>query len=77
MARFHASCSHAFHGTRVRTDGTGRMLASRAQPVPAVDPKRGPGWFDSSWDLQCGLDVREGLPEDVRLNEWIDVCLRS
>ncbi len=38
---------------------------------------RGPGWFDSSWDLQRGLEVREGLPGDPQLNEWIEACLRS
>ena len=39
------------------------------------DRVRGPGWFDSSWDLRCGLEVREGLPADARLNEWLEVCL--
>ena len=38
---------------------------------------RGPGWFDSSWDLGHGLDVREGLPGDAGLYEWLDVCLRD
>ena len=37
----------------------------------------GPGWFDSSWDLESGLQVLEGLPGDVRLNEWLTVCLRA
>ena len=37
---------------------------------------RGPGWFDSSWELVRGLDVREGLPGDAGLYEWLDVCLR-
>jgi len=43
----------------------------------ADDVRRGPGWFDSSWDLACGLVVREGLPGDASLNEWLDVCLRA
>ena len=51
----------------------GPVLAD-ARPVPA-DSRRGPGWFDSSWELRQGLEVREGLPVDVRLNEWIEVCL--
>ena len=38
---------------------------------------RGPGWFQSSWELVCGLEVREGLPGDARLNEWLAVCLRG
>ena len=41
------------------------------------DRVRGPGWFDSSWDLRCGLEVREGLPADAKLNEWLEVCLMA
>ena len=40
-------------------------------------PLHGPGWFDSSWDLESGLDVREGLPGDARLSEWLTLCLRA
>jgi hypothetical protein len=43
--------------------------------IDADELPRGPGWFDSSWDLNRGLEVREGLPADVRLNEWLTVCL--
>ena len=35
----------------------------------------GPGWFDSSWDLEQGLLVREGLPGDTKLLEWLDDCV--
>jgi hypothetical protein len=28
----------------------------------ADDAAHGPGWFDSSWDLVRGLEVREGPP---------------
>ncbi len=31
----------------------------------------GPGWYDSSWELQRGLIVREGLPRDASLHEWL------
>ena len=31
----------------------------------------GPGWYDSSWDLKRGLLVREGLPSDAMLHEWL------
>ncbi len=51
-----------------------------AGPCLAADEEagvHGPGWFDSSWDLVSGLDVREGLPGDARLNEWLTVCLRA
>jgi len=40
-----------------------------------ADESRGPGWFDSSWELENGLDVREGLPADAGLEEWLAVCL--
>lgn len=36
----------------------------------------GPGWFDSSWELQRGLDVREGSAVDQRLHAWIDGFLQ-
>jgi hypothetical protein len=38
----------------------------------AAEP-RGPGWFDSSWELVNGLDVCEGLPADAGLDEWLAV----
>ena len=63
--------------------------AAAARALPALDhllidaaPElvelvKGPGWFDSSWDLGHGLVVREGLPSDAGLNEWLEVWLRS
>ena len=36
-----------------------------------ADLPLGPGWFDSSWDLKRGLDVREGLPANASVNEWV------
>ena len=35
------------------------------------DGRRGPGWFESSWELRSGLEVREGLPGDLGANEWL------
>ena len=35
----------------------------------------GPGWFDSSWDLEQGLLVREGPPGDAKMLEWLDECV--
>jgi hypothetical protein len=32
----------------------------------------GPGWFDSSWELQRGLEVREGWSDDDRVHGWIE-----
>jgi len=45
--------------------------------MPEDTLTKGPGWFDSSWELVRGLEVREGLPGDARLNEWLAVCLRG
>jgi hypothetical protein len=43
--------------------------ASRSAPV-------GPGWFDSSWELRSGLQVKEGLPADLPLQGWIEAWLQ-
>jgi hypothetical protein len=45
--------------------------AAPAGTVDHADLPLGPGWFDSSWDLKCGLDVSEGLPADASVNEWL------
>jgi len=37
----------------------------------------GPGWFDSSWDLQCGLEVRESWSDNERVHGWIEDFLRT
>jgi len=58
-------------GANPRTSGARRVDASHVA-ANACEPLRGPGWFDSSWDLRAGLEVREGLPEDLRLEEWLD-----
>jgi len=46
----------------------------RDEPTRPHHPA-GPGWFDSSWELENGLDVREGLPAGAGLEEWLAVCL--
>jgi hypothetical protein len=35
----------------------------------------GPGWFDSSRELQRGLLVMEGLPEDAELEGWLQFTM--
>ena len=52
------------------------------KPPPRHDPLAcfggaGPGWFDSSWELQRGLDVREGWSEDDRVTGWIESFLAA
>ncbi len=42
------------------------------QHVDAVSaPGCGPGWFESSWELTRGLEVREGPTGDAPLNQWL------
>jgi hypothetical protein len=53
-------------------------VATRQPQADGVDAMaQGPGWFESSWDLVRGLEVREGLPSDARLHEWLDAWLRD
>ena len=42
-----------------------------AAPSPQSSDVIGPGWYDSSRELLHGLEVREGLPADAELREWI------
>ncbi|HEY9023766.1 MAG TPA: hypothetical protein VIO33_18355 [Burkholderiaceae bacterium] len=55
-----------------------RAPQQRHHPTIAFDPDapRGPGWFDSSWELGHGLEVHEGLPADATWVEWLEVHLR-
>ncbi len=77
MARFTASFPRAFRPVHRTPEGASRSPPPRPHPAAGGDARRGPGWFDSNWELQCGLEVREGLPEDAKLHEWMEVCLRS
>ena len=36
----------------------------------------GPGWFDSSWELRAGLEVREGSGAET-LFAWIETWLQA
>ena len=42
-----------------------------------VGAATGPGWFDSSWDLHRGLEVRESWSDDERVHGWIEDFLRT
>jgi len=46
--------------------------ADRPMTHHPIDATAGPGWYDSSWDLQRGLEVHEGLPGDLTLHEWLE-----
>ena len=79
MARFTSSFAHAFTRSQVRRERPLALVlpAADAATDEREEPTRGPGWFDSSWDLRSGLEVHEGLPGDAQLHEWIEACLRS
>ena len=85
MARMNGSSSHLdphqfpHHFAAVVSRRTLQALRQVLEPGALDDdgPTLGPGWFDSSWELGRGLEVREGLPADAGLNEWLAVCLRS
>lgn len=40
-------------------------------------PAQGAGWYESSWDLMRGLEVREGLPGDATPGEWLEMAVSS
>ena len=40
------------------------------------DTTLGPGWFDSSWDLDHGLAVEVALPGDPPFRAWIEAQAR-
>ena len=46
-----------------------RLVASRQ----ADD--RGPGWYESSWELVRGLDIAEVPDLEAELSLWIEACL--
>jgi hypothetical protein len=77
MAHFAASFSSARVGSERHHAGAACLMAEARHDAGQSEHRPGPGWFDSSWDLQRGLDVREGLPDDAKLHEWIEVCLRG
>ena len=37
----------------------------------------GPGWFDSSWELETGLEVCEGSALDPALQSWFEAAARE
>ena len=73
MARFSASFAHVFTRPQPRRERSSAPIVEAHATVhdDLEQAPRGPGWFDSSWDLRCGLVVREGLPDDVGLGEWL------
>ncbi|HEV7575963.1 MAG TPA: hypothetical protein VGO85_07955 [Caldimonas sp.] len=63
----------------MRQESPELALVAIATPGHPQHPERaapfgcsGPGWFDSSWDLHRGLEVREGWSDDDRVRGWIE-----
>ena len=52
-------------------------LVAVASTPPRRERGAGPGWFDSSWELRCGLEVREGWSEDDRVRDWLEDFLSA
>jgi hypothetical protein len=48
------------------------MNLAELDPLPL-----GPGWFDSSWELETGLEVSETAATDAQLAPWFDTALRT
>ena len=82
MGRLNASISTLFgrdEAAGAASAGAGAAVHRPATRQPTVpdEVRRGPGWFESSWDLQRGLEVLEGLPADAKWHEWIEAYLRA
>ena len=60
------------------------MTTALAEPLSLIENDEpaactrhtGPGWFDSSWELRTGLQVKEGLPADLPLHGWLEAWLQ-
>ena len=50
-------------------------VPSRPHEPSLEDRTRAPGWFDSSWELRRGLEVKERWFGDDELNGWIQSFL--
>jgi hypothetical protein len=67
-------------GNTIDINAPSKIEAEVAESAPGEEaaeereqlPAGGPGFFDSTFDLLRGLDVREGLPSDPKLNEWLE-----
>lgn len=67
---------YALHTPPAGVSSLALEAAVSPTPQPAADDRSG-GWFDSTWELQQGLDVAEGLPPDMPLEAWLQVYLAA
>lgn len=76
MARIRFNISAALRRWRDRHQPS--ELRFRMMNLASLDDApRGPGWFDSSWDLDHGLEVEVALPGDPPFQAWIEAQARA
>jgi hypothetical protein len=75
MARIRFDISAALSKWRNRQPVSSRRF--RMMDLQALhEMTLGPGWFDSSWDLDQGLKVEVALPGDPTFQAWLEAQAR-
>ena len=77
MSRFSFSMSSLFAVDAPHSTAPVRRWPELPTLIDDDETQCGPGWFESSRDLQRGLLVREGLPGDLAAIDWAATCQRS
>jgi hypothetical protein len=76
MARIRFDISAALSKWRARNPVASRRF--RMMDLQALhEMTLGPGWFDSSWDLDQGLEVDVALPDDPAFAAWLEALSRT
>ena len=76
MARIRFNISAALTRWRAREAMSPQRF--RMMDLQALHERpRGPGWFDSSWDLDHGLEVEIAVPGDPPFQAWIEAQARA
>lgn len=76
MSHFHFNLRSLFAPPVARHESWRRSL----DELPAnedVELTKGPGWFDSSFALSRGLEVREDFSGEPAMRAWLEIWLRS
>ncbi|KNZ30714.1 MAG: hypothetical protein AD742_21150 [Methylibium sp. NZG] len=76
MARIRFNITAALTRWRLREAASPQRF--RMMDLQALHERpRGPGWFDSSWDLDHGLVVEVAVPGDPPFLAWIEAQARA
>ena len=70
MAHFHFNLRSLTTSPAAR-DAAWRRSLDELPGDEVIEIVKGPGWFDSSWELSRGLEVHEGTPGDGRYDDWL------